>query len=67
LAPWEESVTQRNGVVTSVGGEVTSGRGKGGDNASWTDVNLTGSKNKKSTRSIQLLQIDDEDLKAMMS
>jgi hypothetical protein len=35
--------------------------GKGGDNASWADVNLTGPK--KFTRSIQLLQMNDEDLK----
>jgi hypothetical protein len=41
LAPWERSVTRRDGVVTSAGGETTPGRGKGGNNASWTDVNLT--------------------------
>jgi hypothetical protein len=37
-------------------------RGKGGDDASWVDANLTRSK-KKFTRSIQLVQMDSEDLK----
>jgi hypothetical protein len=45
-------VTRRGGVTTSAGGEAAPGRGKGGDNASWADVNLTRQKNKKSTRSI---------------
>jgi hypothetical protein len=45
LAPWEGSVTRRGGVATSTGGEVASGRGKGGG-----------------IRSIQLLQMDVEDL-----
>jgi hypothetical protein len=47
--------------VTSVGGEAVQGRGKGGDNASWADANLTGPKNKE--RSIQLLQMDGKCLK----
>jgi hypothetical protein len=63
LAQWEGSVTRRGGVTTSVGGEVAPGKGKGGDDASWVDVNLTGPKNKKITWSIQLVQIDGEDLK----
>jgi hypothetical protein len=46
LAHWEESVTRRSSVTTSAGGEAAPERGKGGDNASWADVNLTGSKNK---------------------
>jgi hypothetical protein len=51
-------------MVTSAGGEVALERGKRGDDDSWADVNLTWSKNKKkSTWSIQLLQMDDEDLK----
>jgi hypothetical protein len=41
-------VTQRGGVATSVEGEATSGRKKGGDDdASWADANLTGPKNKE--------------------
>jgi hypothetical protein len=32
-------------VVMSVGGKVTLGREKGGDDVSWTDANLTGHKN----------------------
>jgi hypothetical protein len=50
------------GVVTSVGGEVALGRGKRGDDISWTDANLTWLKNKKIMWSIQLLQIDGEHL-----
>jgi hypothetical protein len=50
LAQWEGSVTRRGGVTTSVGGEVAPGKGKGGDDTSWVDVNLTGSKNKKKSR-----------------
>jgi hypothetical protein len=42
-------VTQCGGVRMSVGGEATSGRGKGGDNASWTDANFTGPKNKENS------------------
>jgi hypothetical protein len=42
LAPWEGSVTQCSGMVTSTGGEVASGRGKGVDN-----MILTGPKIKK--------------------
>jgi hypothetical protein len=50
--------------MMSVGGEAAPGRGKGGDDVSWADANLIGPKNeKKSTRSIQLLQMDGEDLK----
>jgi hypothetical protein len=45
----------------SVGGEVAPGREKGGDDASWADTNFTGLKNEE--RSIQLLQMDGEDLK----
>jgi hypothetical protein len=54
-------------VITSAGGEATPGREKGGD-ASWADMNLLGQKTKKKNiRSIQLLQMDDEDLKATIS
>jgi hypothetical protein len=57
-------VTQRGGVMMLVGGEAAPGRGKEGDDANWADTNLTGPKNeKKIIRSIQLLQMDDEDLK----
>jgi hypothetical protein len=47
LALWKESVTQCNGVETSVGGETALGRGKGGDDASWADTDLTELKKKK--------------------
>jgi hypothetical protein len=40
------------------------GKGKGGYDASWAYVNITGLKNKeKSCGSIQLLQMDGDDLK----
>jgi hypothetical protein len=47
LDQWEGSVTQRDGVTMSTGGEVTLGRGKVGNNASWANANYTGPKNKK--------------------
>jgi hypothetical protein len=50
LAPWEESVTWRDSVMMSAGGEVALGRGKGGDDASWTDANLTAPKNEEHVR-----------------
>jgi hypothetical protein len=34
-------------VVTSIEEEAAPGRGKGGDDASWADVNLIGPKNKE--------------------
>jgi hypothetical protein len=34
-------------VATSIGGEATPGREKGGDDVSWADVNLIGPKIKK--------------------
>jgi hypothetical protein len=34
---------------TLIGGEAALRRGKGGDNASWVDANLTRSKNKKNS------------------
>jgi hypothetical protein len=40
-------VTRRGGVATSAGGETTSGRGKGGDDASWSDADLTRPKNEE--------------------
>jgi hypothetical protein len=43
-------VTQRGGVMTSVEGEATPGRGKGGDVVSWADANLTRLKNEKNPR-----------------
>jgi hypothetical protein len=43
-------VTQRDGMAMSAGGEVPPGRGKGGDDASWADANLTGPKNKENPR-----------------
>jgi hypothetical protein len=47
LAPYEGSVTRRDGVTTSASGEAVPGRGKGVDNTYWTDMNLTGQKMKK--------------------
>jgi hypothetical protein len=62
LTPWEGSVKRCGGRATSAGGEVAPERGKGGDDAA--DADLTRPKNeKKITWSIQLIQIDDEDLK----
>jgi hypothetical protein len=40
-------VTQRSSVTTSVGGEVASGRKKGGYDVSWVNTNLNGPKNEK--------------------
>jgi hypothetical protein len=40
-------VTQCSGVETSVGGETALGKGKGGDDASWADADLTEPKKKK--------------------
>jgi hypothetical protein len=47
LASWEESVTRRNGMATSVEGEAALRREKRGDDVSWADVNLNGLKNKE--------------------
>jgi hypothetical protein len=47
LAPWEGSVTRRDGVTTSTGEEVALMTGKGGDNIGWTDTNLLGQKMRK--------------------
>jgi hypothetical protein len=47
LAQWEGSVTRCDSVTTSAGGEAASGRGKGGDDTSWADVNLSRLKMKK--------------------
>jgi hypothetical protein len=45
-------------------GEAALGKGMGGDDASWANVNLTEPKNKKkSTWLIQPVQMDGEDLK----
>jgi hypothetical protein len=47
LPQWEGSVTRRGGVTTSVGGETTPGRGNGGGDVGWADVNLTEPKNEE--------------------
>jgi hypothetical protein len=47
MALWEESVTQRNNMVTLARGEAAPGREKEGDVASWADSNLTGLKNEE--------------------
>jgi hypothetical protein len=57
-------VTRRDSVTTSAGGEAAPERGMGGDDINWANVNLIEMKNKKkSTRSIQLVQMDGGDLK----
>jgi hypothetical protein len=43
-------MTQCGGVATSVGGEAAPGRGKGGDDISWVNANLTEPKNRKNQR-----------------
>jgi hypothetical protein len=43
-------VTRHSGVMMLTEGEVTPGRGKGGDNVSWADANLTEPKNKENSR-----------------
>jgi hypothetical protein len=43
-------VTRCGGVMTSARGEVAPRRGKGEDDASWADANLTGPKNKENLR-----------------
>jgi hypothetical protein len=47
LAQWEGSVTWHGDVATLARGEAASGRGEGGDDASWADVKLTVLKIKK--------------------
>jgi hypothetical protein len=44
-------MTRCGDVVTSTGGEAAPGREKGGDDASWTDANLTGPKNEENPHS----------------
>jgi hypothetical protein len=40
-------MTRHGGVATSVGGEAAPERGKGRDDSSWVNTNLTGSKNEE--------------------
>jgi hypothetical protein len=47
LAQWKGSVIRRSGVTPSARGEAAPRRKNRGDDASWTDVNLTGQKMKK--------------------
>jgi hypothetical protein len=57
-------VTRRSSVGMSAGGDTAPTREKRGDDTNWADANLTRPKNeKKSTQSIQLLQINGEGLK----
>jgi hypothetical protein len=53
MVRWRNDVGRRRGGT---------GRGKGGENVSWADVNLTGPKNKENSYG-QLVHMDDEDLK----
>jgi hypothetical protein len=50
LALWKGSVTQLGGVATSTEGGAAPGRGKEGDDASWTDANLTRPKHEENPR-----------------
>jgi hypothetical protein len=50
LALWEVKTTRHGGVATSAIGEAAPGMGKGGDDACWADVNLTGPKNEENSR-----------------
>jgi hypothetical protein len=43
-------MTWHDSVATLAGGEAALGRGKGGEDASWADTNLTGPKNKENPR-----------------
>jgi hypothetical protein len=58
LGQWKESVTQRDDVMMSVGGEVTLRRGKGGDDVSLTDMNLTKPKNKENPHAVDSVGIN---------
>jgi hypothetical protein len=44
-------VTRHSGMMISNGGEAAPGKGKGGDDVSWTDMNFSGSKNKENSHS----------------
>jgi hypothetical protein len=50
LATWEVSMTRRGCVATLARGEAALGRGKGEDDASWANGNLTAPKNKENSR-----------------
>jgi hypothetical protein len=50
LAQWKGSVTWRDGMMMSVGGEAAPRRGKGGDDDSWAGANFTRPKNKENSR-----------------
>jgi hypothetical protein len=41
----KRDTTRHEGMMMSARGEVAPRRGKGGDDVSWADVNLTGLKN----------------------
>jgi hypothetical protein len=42
-------MTQCGGVTTSIGEEAAPRRGKGGNDTSWANTNLTGPKNKENS------------------
>jgi hypothetical protein len=50
LALWEGSMPWYDGVVTSAREEARWERGKGGYDASWAAMNLSGSKNEENPR-----------------
>jgi hypothetical protein len=54
-------------VATSVEGEAASERGKGGDDANWADVNVTGPKIKKIHTVDSVATNGRERFKVMMS
>jgi hypothetical protein len=43
-------MTRRDSMMTSTDGEAAPGRGKGGDDTSWVDANLTWPKNEENLR-----------------
>jgi hypothetical protein len=53
-------VTRCGDVATLAGGEAATERGKGGNDASWADANLTGLKNEKKIRTIDSVAINGQ-------
>jgi hypothetical protein len=51
LALWEGIMARCGSMAMSNRGEAAPGRGKGGDDVSWADANLTGPKNKENSHS----------------
>jgi hypothetical protein len=59
-------VTRCGGVATLVGGEAAPERGKGRDDSSWVNTNLTGPKNEENPHGrFSCYKMDGEDLKQL--